>query len=68
MFDDDTFNEFMSHEQFIAADVPCPWCGIVFELKVEDGQTNVKYRCSQCRRCFSMDWVSRQVTRATDAH
>lgn len=67
MFDDDTFNEFMINEQFIAADVPCPWCGMIFELNVEDGQTDVEYQCSNCSHCFSMNWVSRQVQKTSDA-
>ena len=65
-FDDDLADEFMFFDEFIATDMPCPTCGVVQNLDVEDDQTDAHYRCSACNRLFSVNWMTRTTRRVEE--
>ena len=42
--------------------VPCPHCGIRYELPVDPDNTDDQYQCGNCGGRFSVDWPDELVT------
>jgi len=64
--DDDLVNDFIFFEEFVATDVTCPNCGAIHNLSIEEGERDVRYRCSSCNKMYSVDWVNNSTRRVAE--
>ena len=47
--------------------VPCPHCGVRWELEVPSDSSDQQYRCARCGGLFHVDWWADTVAAVADS-